>query len=752
MQISKLKIENYRLLKELDLDLEKKISLIIGKNNCGKTSFLSILNKFIGNQATRNNFSWDDFSLDFQDILKDLVLESELNKEEKKFPMGIALNIFIEYNETDDLSNISSIMMDLNPDNNTVIIEFQYSISIDSFYELKKDYAAYSKKMVGKRRKQEESSIVKKVNNDFLDYMKSEYRKYFKITKYSREFDLEKKQETELRVPIISDKIIDRIINFKFISAIRTVSNSDTNNTLSILSSEYYKNIEENEKQQEAIESFKDVIGDTDKKLDQIYENLFSGVIGKVKKFGGIKDGDSVIKILSSLQRRELLKGNTTVMYDHGNYSMLPESYNGLGYLNLIGMIFEIEVILAEFRKDGKDNEKPADINLFFIEEPEAHTHPQMQYVFINNIKDILRTGCQDKNGNEIIDMQTIITTHSSHIVSESKFEDLKYFYITDSKYVNAKNIKDLEVEYKKDDEGEQRFKFLKQYLTLNRSELFFADKAIFIEGDTERILLPAMMKKIDQLLPEETAHLLSQNISIVEVGAYSHIFDKFIDFIGLKSLIITDIDPAKIEICLDEKGEPKLNKDETQKKKIVGCRADAATTTTNAALKFFFSSQIGASKTNESEDKPINCFDELCKLPFEKKSLIRIITDTENFKWIASDLGKIKVVFQSNEKDDREISYQACSFEDAFIHLNRKFLIDNLSEEKMVFNSLIKKSLFEDYENNALNLASSCIDKKTSFAMEILLASDLEDENNHYSNWKTPAYIKEGLEWLQVD
>lgn len=36
---------------------------------------------------------------------------------------------------------------------------------------------------------------------------------------------------------------------------------------------------------------------------------------------------------------------------------------------------------------------------------------------------------------------------------------------------------------------------------------------------------------------------LLSQNISIIEVGAYSHIFDKFIDFLGIKSLIITDLD-----------------------------------------------------------------------------------------------------------------------------------------------------------------------------------------------------------------
>lgn len=35
----------------------------------------------------------------------------------------------------------------------------------------------------------------------------------------------------------------------------------------------------------------------------------------------------------------------------------------------------------------------PADINILFIEEPEAHTHPQLQYIFIKNIKELLREG-----------------------------------------------------------------------------------------------------------------------------------------------------------------------------------------------------------------------------------------------------------------------------------------------------------------------------------------------------------------------
>ena len=41
MHISKVNVFNYRLLNQTSVSCEKDLSLIIGKNNCGKTSFLS---------------------------------------------------------------------------------------------------------------------------------------------------------------------------------------------------------------------------------------------------------------------------------------------------------------------------------------------------------------------------------------------------------------------------------------------------------------------------------------------------------------------------------------------------------------------------------------------------------------------------------------------------------------------------------------------------------------------------------------
>jgi len=384
-------------------------------------------------------------------------------------------------------------------------------------------------------------------------------------------------------------------------------------------------------------------------------------------------------------------------------------------------MIFKIEVLIGEFRKDNHEHEKPADINILFIEEPEAHTHPQMQYIFINNIKDILKKASGGRDGTKF-NLQTIISTHSSHIAAESTFDDIKYFYKKDKKEVIAKNLKDLEKEYGADEK--QSFKFLKQYLTLHRAELFFADKAIFIEGDTERILLPAMMKKLDQndkAEDSELTPLLSQNISIVEVGAYSHIFEKFIDFIGVKSLIITDIDSAK-KVTKDKDGHTV--------EIIEKCRVEDpnASITTNASLKFFFEVSDLANFKNK---------------PLVEKALFK---NTNTKKWENSENGNVLISYQIAEMNSDNLNYYASSFEDAFFHLNRPLIANN----KNSFISLKNKKLFDDDQNDVYTLAEKCVGKKPSLAMEILLTSKTDIDGKEFSNWDTPLYIKEGLSWLK--
>jgi len=696
MNIFKIEIENYRLLKSFSIDLEKDLSLVIGKNNTGKTSILSILDKFLA-QSEKNKFSFDDFNIEFKKELKTIIESEEAIIEDDYKRLGIKLRLYIEYTETDNLSNISRVMMDLDPDNNVIVLGFEYTLDYVGYSRIRKDYGEFGIKENAKKQDKSDYTI-----RSVFEFLRLQQADYFNISKKSLAFDLATKLANEgTSIDLDSEKIsISDIINFKFISAKRDVTNKEVDKTLSGQTSRIYRRTETSDEQNKAVEDFKDKLSETDTHLSGIYKTLFDGIVKKVRDFGGVKINESEIEIISTLQHRELLEGNTTVVYKHDADNRLPEHYNGLGYMNLISMIFEIEILVHEFKRE-KDK-KPADINLLFIEEPEAHTHPQMQYVFIKNIKKLLGEGVKREDG-ESRTLQYIISTHSACIVADSEFDDIKYLKKGNDNGVIAKNLKDLKNEYA----GETtQYQFLKQYLTINRAEIFFADKAILIEGDTERILVPTLMRKVD--IEEEKKNLtsgeqddnlplLSQNISVIEVGAYSQIFEKFINFLGIKSLIITDLD------TVDSDGEK--------------CEVRTGVNYSNEAIKFFF---------NNPSLENLKGFTLSNKI-FKKVDGV----------WINQADGKLSVVYQTAENE-----YNARSFEDSFIHVNKEYV----NENKDSFRGLKNRKLFEN-GLGAYELAEKCIKKKTHFALDILYHS-----NKELSNWGIPTYIKEGLLWLKKD
>lgn len=723
MKVFKIAIENYRLLKSFSIDLEEELSLILGKNNTGKTSILSILDKFL-NQPDNLKFSIDDFNIEYKKHLKFIIEDAAFISESDYKEDGIRLKLFINYNERDDLSNLGRVMMDLDPDNNVIVLSFEYTLSYSNYLKVKTDYNDF-KINEGLKVAANPQYVIKGI----MYFFKQNHNSYFNLNKRSYEFDIANKIVVDSNfIDLIKEEISTKdIINFKYISAKRDVTNKEIDRTLSKQTSRIYKRTEVNDEQKVAVNEFQDTLSITDNRLTSIYSTLFKEVVQKVKAFGGIKINESEIEIVSTLQHRELLEGNTTVVYKHDADNQLPEHYNGLGYMNLISMIFEIEILVQEFKREKE--KKPADINLLFIEEPEAHTHPQMQYVFIKNIKKLLAAGVVREDGINR-KLQYLISTHSSHIVADSDFHDIKYLKKAGVNQVISKNLKDLEKEYSGSDIEIKNFKFLKQYLTLNRAELFFADKAIFIEGDTERILLPAMMHKIDTDYPENP--ILSQNISIVEVGAHSHIFEKFIDFIGIiKSIIITDIDSYYLDPIYEEDGVTQKTYPTTGNPVFdsVKCYSNhpRASHSTNYSLKFFH---------NGKDD-----------LAYYKSLTLSWKTLRKNRKkqWVSNRKGNLLLIFQTQEG-----TYHARSFEDAFFNLNKALIIDPLK----FFPSLTPKYL-ELYRQGTIDdfvFSEKAVGSKPSLAIEILLNSEINAAGNEFSNWQIPAYIKEGLLWLKQD
>ena len=677
MEIKKIYIQHYRSLNDFSLELKNDLSLIVGKNNCGKTSVLSVLEK-IFNKNSNRNLVWEDINLYHRrEIFENIKRVSDIPDSELSSILGINLQIWIQYSELDSYQNIQGFMMDLNPENNFIILEFSYIIPTQKLREI--------------------SSLTCDFADDFSkfeSFMKKNLNKFFEIQIYSRGYNPITQAMTEEKSDLHEMKDVHKIIKVRGISASREVSNKENNHSLSKTSNRFYKLNNGEEINSKANNLLQSAILKADETLTRAYsgddsvEGIFTSVFERVKRFGG-NDSEAELAIHSSLSEKDILSNNTTLYYKHDD-SLLPETYNGLGYLNLYGIIFEIETLMADIKSE------PADINLIYIEEPESHTHPQLQYIFIKNIKDLLKEHNDElKESGDFSCIQTLITTHSSHIVSDCNFDDLIYFK-RDNGTAVSKAFNSLKEEYGDEQLG---YKFVKQYLTLNSSELFFADKVICVEGDTERILIPTMMQKVDTTNPinqaSNTMPLLSQNISIIETGAHSQVFRKLFDFLGIKVLIITDIDPA--------------NKNENNR--LTSCSAVDATSTTNASIKNFF--DISG--------------DEVFSIVAQKSLAEKITSD-----------GRIRIAYQIPEDEN---GYQPASFEDAFISLNKQFIID----QKAGFIQFEALKDFDDSEiEDFYKFARDKVNKKSAFASSLLY---FEGEEN---TWKVPKYISEGLLWLR--
>lgn len=127
---------------------------------------------------------------------------------------------------------------------------------------------------------------------------------------------------------------------------------------------------------------------------------------------------------------------------DDGNPTppTLPDSYNGLGFKNLIFMVVELLDIHNQWLAI-EENRPP--VHLIFIEEPEAHLHAQLQQAFIRKIMDLLAMESQELMH---YTTQVVVTSHSTHILYERGFRPIRYFRRKRSSNMSATDVLNLSV------------------------------------------------------------------------------------------------------------------------------------------------------------------------------------------------------------------------------------------------------------------------------------------------------------------
>src|SRR5690554_5322343 len=67
MKITNIHVQNFRLLDDITINIEDDITLIVGKNNSGKTSLFEVINLFFNE---KNRISFHDFSLNSHPVFE----------------------------------------------------------------------------------------------------------------------------------------------------------------------------------------------------------------------------------------------------------------------------------------------------------------------------------------------------------------------------------------------------------------------------------------------------------------------------------------------------------------------------------------------------------------------------------------------------------------------------------------------------------------------------------------------------------
>jgi putative ATP-dependent endonuclease of the OLD family len=516
MRLAKVGVENFRLLADVavSLDGDKATTVLVGPNNSGKTSMAEALELFTTGAAKA--FSISDFS-----VVSHAAFQAfgawALAQGAAVVPTlpAMAMTLRFVYAETaEDLAVIGDLLMDLDDQAYVVALRIQFGAQDPT--QLAADY----------RQQHAQEPIP------FLSFLGDRLSDAYAIS-YFKEHP-----ETGGRELLSDGAVLKRLLKIDFLPAQRHMEDQEGSQAtrLSRLLNVHY---ERRYKVAEpaGYEEVEKAVRAQSVDLTGKYGAAFKDLKDSLNLFGYPRTPKLTIK--AELSASAIFKDNTRVYYeaeieaaaggDPAPAYELPERYNGLGFKNLIYMVLQLKA----YRDEVESNEGPRPrVHLIIVEEPEAHLHPQMQAVFIDKADKFINPG-----GNA--GAQLVLTTHSPHVVANCGFSPVRYFRRRGPKVV----VKDLLAFQATQTSPDQKaaLKFLAQYLTQTRCDLFFCDKAILIEGAVERLLLPKMIAKAAL---DGIGDLTSTYLAVIEVGgAYAHTFKDLVRFIEVPTLIVTDLD-----------------------------------------------------------------------------------------------------------------------------------------------------------------------------------------------------------------
>lgn len=426
--------------------------------------------------------------------------------------------------------------------------------------------------------------------------------------------------------------------------------------------------------------------------IQQASVNSLDETIQKISKTSGGNVGKIMLEMdVSEDDVDDFIKKVTRAKYDVDGF-LLNESSQGLGFSNLIFLHMQLEEYIRTI--------DPLKVNLFLVEEPESHMHPQMQNVFIRYLTSFYK----EKN------LQGIITTHSNEIAKSVGLTNLRVLRQTAPQKSELFDLSKFKQEIKGKNEtlDEENTCILEDFydwfFEIGYSEIIFADKVVLYEGDTERLY-------IKSLLSLTKLQALKDNyIAFIQVGgAYAYNYKYLIECLKIKTLIITDLDYDKSA----------LNKADVLK-----------STSTNSTINKFYVDNVRKEKGLKVEEK------------------VDSPTLKEIYDWQKSQKNNIEnLIYIASQA---ELYYPRTLEEamltkllkiDVFEFKKRSEWLKIRKNNKLKFTVSNNKKDEDDSEFSIRDIVDATSNSKTDFTYSIILNDNIE--------LLLPLYIEEGLLWL---
>ncbi|MEN6637466.1 MAG: AAA family ATPase, partial [Clostridiaceae bacterium] len=532
MRLLKIETRNFRLLSSAELLLEEKVTVIVGRNNSGKTSLTELFRRLLSDEPP--SFRLEDFSLSahegFWNALK-AKLSGRADEEIRKLLPVIEATLTIDYDkEATSLGVLGECIIDLDANCHNAMLQTRYELKVG---QIPAFFAGLEPKD-GKPEPEQRSDFIRAIRDRILKH----YSCSLCAVDPGDPTNMKPLKWATLRGVLASGFITaqrglddvtskDRDVLGKILEALFKTAGSDS----------------ASQEDQHIARQLASSVEEVQTTIDASINAQLKELIPALEIFGYPGFADPGLCTETTLDVQRLLTNHTKVHYAGINGVNLPEAYNGLGARNLIYILLR----LLEFYKEYLAEKTAPGAHIVFIEEPEVHLHPQMQEVFISHLSRVAALFSEKIGKGREWPVQFVVTTHSAHIANKAEFAAMRYFHVTgESANSRSTGIKNLGTGLA--GTPKENLNFLHKYMTLTRCDLLFADKAVLIEGISERLMLPKMIELLE--VAEPTGPKLStQYVSVVEIGgAFAHLFFPLVRFLDVPTLIITDIDTTKQE------------------------------------------------------------------------------------------------------------------------------------------------------------------------------------------------------------